>query len=187
MIKKLSEGMLLYHGIYCAVDAPDLEKCSLYKDFGRGFYLTSDLDQAEAFAKISTAKAKRNGIIEDRQRYGFVSTFVLSDTSDLNVQKYEDADKEWLRIIIKNRIKSENAIADESSPDIIAGKIANDNTNATLIAYMSGLYGEIGSEAAEDMCISLLLPERLKDQYCFRTQKAIDSLEFKGKDKIWIL
>ena len=53
--------------------------------------------------------------------------------------------------------------------DIIGGKIANDATNATIVAYMSGTFGKIGTEDADRICISLLLPERLKNQYCFRT------------------
>lgn len=38
---ELSDGMLLYHGSYCEVKTPDLAKCAAFKDFGKGFYLTS--------------------------------------------------------------------------------------------------------------------------------------------------
>ena len=34
------------------------------------------------------------------------------------------------------------------------------------------------------MCISLLLPERLKDQFCFRSDKAISKLEFLKSEKV---
>ena len=40
-MKNLENGMVLYHGSYCVVENPDLEKCAAFKDFGRGFYLTS--------------------------------------------------------------------------------------------------------------------------------------------------
>lgn len=59
-----------------------------------------------------------------------------------------------------------------------SGKIANDNTNATIVAYMTNTFGQVGTEHSDDICISLLLPERLKDQFCFRTQKAINHLQF---------
>ncbi len=36
---------------------------------------------------------------------------------------------------------------------------------------------------ADDMCISLLLPERLKNQFCFRTEKALECLIFKESTK----
>lgn len=70
--------------------------------------------------------------------------------------------------------------------DIIAGKIANDNTNATIAAYMALAYGEIGTKQADDMCISLLLPERLQDQFCFRTDAALKSVKFVESEKIWL-
>ncbi len=67
--------------------------------------------------------------------------------------------------------------------DIIAGKIANDRTNLTITTYLLGAYGEIGSAGADDICISLLIPERLRDQYCFRSDAAITALTFKGSEK----
>lgn len=61
MIRELADNMLLYHGSYCEVQIPDLNRCAKYKDFGRGFYLTASKKQAENFAKISTRKAIANG------------------------------------------------------------------------------------------------------------------------------
>ena len=81
-MKKLEEGLVLYHGSYCVVENPDLEKCALYKDFGKGFYLTTSKEQADK------------------------------------------------------------------------------------------------------MCINLLLPERLQDQFCFRSEKAISTLEFLKSEKV---
>ena len=68
--------------------------------------------------------------------------------------------------------------------DVVSGKIANDDTNATILAYMGNLYGSMGSEQADKMCISLLLPEGLQDQFCFRSEKAIYTLEFLKSEKV---
>lgn len=38
-MKKLEDGIILYHGSYCLVETPDLAKCAMYKDFGQGFFL----------------------------------------------------------------------------------------------------------------------------------------------------
>ena len=57
--------------------------------------------------------------------------------------------------------------------DIIAGKIADDATNATLTAYLAGAFGTAGDKEADDFCIRQLLPNKLKDQYCFKTESAI--------------
>lgn len=70
--------------------------------------------------------------------------------------------------------------------DIIGGKIANDNTNATITTYMAGAFGEIGSKAAVDICVSLLLPERLQDQFRFRTDKALTCITFEESEQIWL-
>lgn len=70
------------------------------------------------------------------------------------------------------------------SYDVISGKIANDNTNATIIAYMGNVFGKMESESAAKMCINLLLPERLQDQFCFRTQKAISKLKFLKSERL---
>lgn len=43
--------MILYHGTNCVVDKIDLNKCLPYKDFGKGFYLTTIKEQAEKMAK----------------------------------------------------------------------------------------------------------------------------------------
>ena len=44
-MRGLTDGVVLYHGSYCEVRSPDLGMCAKYKDFGRGFYLTSSLEQ----------------------------------------------------------------------------------------------------------------------------------------------
>ena len=42
---EVKDGLILYHGSYCEVKEPDLAKCAKRKDFGRGFYLTTQLNQ----------------------------------------------------------------------------------------------------------------------------------------------
>ena len=70
--------------------------------------------------------------------------------------------------------------------DIIAGKIADDATNATLTAYLAGAFGTAGDKEADDFCIRQLLPNKLKDQYCFKTEAAIKCLKFVKGEKIWL-
>ncbi len=70
--------------------------------------------------------------------------------------------------------------------EIIAGKIANDNTNRVITGYINGLYGEAGSDSADNIAISLLIPEKLTDQVCFRTEKALDKLRFIKAEVVFI-
>ena len=74
-MKELIQGMILYHGSYCVVEEPNLNRCAKYKDFGQGFYLTSSKRQAKSFAKIATTKAKNDGIIPQDTACGYISCF----------------------------------------------------------------------------------------------------------------
>lgn len=38
----------------------------------------------------------------------------------------------------------------------------------------------------DDICIGLLLPERLRDQFCFRTDGALSCLAFVESEQVWI-
>lgn len=73
-----------------------------------------------------------------------------------------------------------------SKYDVIIGKIADDATNATLVAYIAGAFGELGSKEADEFCIRRLLPNKLKDQYCFKTREALECLDFMEGEKVWL-
>ena len=184
----LNDGLILYHGSYCEVSSPDLKQCAKYKDFGQGFYLTSSKKQAKNFIKTSVKKAVLSGEIADNQNYGVISSFQYRVDKELCIRTYLEADAEWLHCVVGHRKKNTfpELIHALEKYDIIAGKIANDNTNATIAAYMALAYGEIGTESADAMCIGMLIPERLENQFCFRTDKALKSITFVESEQVWI-
>lgn len=188
MISSLTDGMKLYHGSYCEVKTPNLKRCSKYKDFGQGLYVTTSYEQAKQFAKISTRKAVENGVVPVEQDHGVVSIYSYINKADIDVKLYEYANEEWLHCIVAHRKEHtfEGLVDELSNYDVICGKIANDATNATILAYMAGTFGAIGSKEADEICIRLLLPERLQDQYAFRTNRALGNLSFDGSKKIWM-
>ena len=49
--------MILYHGTNVAFDSIDLNKSKPNKDFGKGFYLSADYEQAMAMAQKIASKA----------------------------------------------------------------------------------------------------------------------------------
>ena len=49
-----------------------------------------------------------------------------------------------------------------------------------ISAYLSGVFGDINSTEAIFDTVKRLQPERLSDQFCFLTQKAVAALSFKG-------
>ena len=162
-----------------------MNKCMNGKDFGKGFYLTSDLNQARSFIRSSLIKAQNSGIAPLSQDYGYVSSFRYHvPEAEIAVHEFEKADREWLWFISQNRRKrlAQDLIplidADIFRAEIIIGKIANDTTNPVITTYLNGLYGGIKEEKAVNFAIEQLLPDHLSDQYCFLTEEAIGCLEF---------
>lgn len=180
----LQDGMVLYHGSYVPINAVDLDKCAAGKDFGKGFYLTADKQQARNFIRTSLHKAKSVGAAPQEQIHGFVSSFIYrAPRTPLRVFEFPDANKEWLWFVSLNRRAN---LAKQLLPmidpllfdaDIIIGKIANDTTNPVITTYLNGLYGSIACENAAETAIGMLLPNRLKSQYCFLTEESVGCLE----------
>ena len=71
----------------------------------------------------------------------------------------------WLKFVANNR-NVENFTNDS---DIVIGPVANDRTMPVIKLYFSGIYDE-------DETIKRLLPQKLKDQYAFKTEKALKAL-----------
>ena len=187
-MRELGDGLILYHGSYCEVRSPQNEKCARRKDFGKGFYLTTSKEQAVNFLKTAIIKAEAGGVIEPGQEYGIVSTFEVRLNHELSSYIFQSADKDWLHCVAAHRKRNSFAEVEKKMAqyDVIAGKIADDATNRTLVAYISGTYGKMGSKTADEFCISQLMPDRLKDQYCFKTARALECLRFVEGEKIWL-
>lgn len=153
--------MILYHGSNVEVNQPRLIKLQRELDFGKGFYTTSDLKQAESWAK-RTAKRRASGS-------AIVSVYEIDNAvfSMLNVLKFDSSDQKWLKFVTDNR----RGIPSTESWDIIIGPVANDQTMPTITLYLDGFY-------SEEETIKRLLPQNLKDQYVFKTDSALSMLHF---------
>ena len=154
--------MILYHGSNLVIKEPKLISSKRLLDFGMGFYLTSDLEQAKRWA-VRTAKNRAEG-------QATVSVFEADEIlfSKLNSLHFDKADREWLRYISANRTGAKV----REDYDVIIGPVANDQAIRTVNNYLKGYF-------SEDIAIQLLLPQKLKDQYTFKTEKALTVLRFK--------
>lgn len=152
--------MRLYHGSNVAVREPRLFKSDRRADFGSGFYLTSSFEQAKRWAELV---AKRRG-----RGAPLVSVFEFDENwpQGLDVLVFEGATVEWLSFVGANR--RGDAVRER---DLVIGPVADDNTMPTLRLYFSGDY-------TEEEAIRRLLPQRLRDQYAFKTQRALDLLTY---------
>ncbi len=154
--------MILYHGSNMEVREPKLLASKRLLDFGTGFYLTSDYSQAKKWAVRTTARREEGAPV--------ISVFSFEETEieKLKTLTFENANKEWLRYISMNR--TDKSAGD--SYDIVIGPVANDQAIRTVNNYLKGYFNE-------DIAIQLLLPQKLKDQYAFKTEQALSILEFK--------
>ena len=179
-MEKLKSGMLLYHGSYLEITDIKLSECSQGKDFGRGFYLTSSLEQAKSFVQLSVKRNRLIGKVGENQHFGYINVYEVMDVAKINDYYFESANLGWLHFVAGNRDLTLFAeeIQNLQGYNVIAGKIANDRTAATLQAYIDGVNGEPGDLQVDRRTIETLLPNRLEDQYCFKDENAISSLKF---------
>lgn len=154
--------MLLYYGSNVTVEKPNIIQSERTLDFGTGFYLTTDFEQAKRWAILTTSR-KKEGIPT-------VNVFEIEDKVNLKVLKFNGPDKEWLEFVTNNR-KNKNY---KNDYDLIIGPVANDNTMPVINLYVNGVYNE--KEA-----LKRLLPQKLKDQVVFKNTKALKYLNFKEK------
>ena len=155
--------MQLYHGSNVEVIKPDLDYSNRTRDFGKGFYLTTDKEQAQTWAEKKTLKIA-SGI-------PVVSVFEIDESffETLKVKKFERANEEWFDYVIKNRL----SIKDFDDCDIIIGPIANDGTYEVINLYMRNIL-------TKEQAISQLKTYKLKDQYAFKTLESLNKLKYKG-------
>ncbi len=154
--------MLLYHGSNMLVNKPEIIESERTLDFGKGFYLTTSLEQAKKWAILTTSRRKEGTPT--------VSVFEIQDKVDLKVLKFNGPDKAWLEFVTSNR-KNKNY---KNDYDLIIGPVANDNTMPVINLYINGVYNE-------EEALKRLLPQKLKDQVVFKNDRALKYLDFREK------
>lgn len=155
--------MKLYHGSTEDITKIDLSKSKPNKDFGRGFYLSAEKEQAE---KLAEYKAFQFGGEPTLNVFEFDER-KLSDNS-LKVLKFDGYSKEWADFVFANR----NSKTGESihNYDIVVGPIANDRVGVQVRRYMEH---EISLETFLE---NLKYMKGVTFQYFFGTETAINLL-----------
>jgi hypothetical protein len=154
--------MLLYHGSNVIVKNPQLIEQTRGLDFGSGFYLTTNKEQAIRFSNI-VFKRKKTGVAG-------VSEYMFDITAaekTLDIHKFDSANIDWLRFVAENRLKTYKG----QIYDIVIGAVANDTVMPTIQLYLNGFINE-------DAALITLKAGNLVDQYCLKTEKALSMLNF---------
>lgn len=165
--------MILYHGTNIDIDKIDLERCAPYKDFGKGFYTTTILDQAKAMAiRKSRIFGGQPCVIS------YEAPDNLLDRKEINTKVFSSTSKEWAVFIINNRNRDFKDFSSaecnvDNKYEIVFGPVANDTLTTLIRQYQRGYIDSV-----------ILLKEMQytapSNQYSFHSQKAVDLLKKTG-------
>lgn len=152
----------LYHGSNVAIEDIDLSRSHRCKDFGCGFYLNGNREQAWHMAVRTTARMECGEPT--------VTTFSfdernLTDNADIKVLTFEDYTVEWAEFVLANRrYKGEGNVG---GYDIVVGPIADDTVGVQLYRFTRGFI------SIEQMIDELRVRGNRAVQYYFGTPRAI--------------
>jgi hypothetical protein len=153
--------MKLYHGSTVAVRNPNLRKGRSNADFGKGFYTTSNLEQAKRWANIKKGR-------EEADR-GIVSVYEFDESllnnPEWNICHFDGVDETWLYFVTDCRKSREHDF------DLVLGPVANDKVFTTVNLFESGA---LSAEAA----ILELKAYKTYDQISFHTGKTLKTLRY---------
>lgn len=154
--------MKVYHGSLYKVQNPNVEKGRQSTDFGKGFYTTTNFEQAKQWA----FKKQKN---EKKEKKAFVITYEVDDNllnnKKYNIKKFDNPNEEWLNFVVNCR---------KSVPhkyDIVFGAVANDKIYTTITLYEARVL------TAEETVARLKVDEYF-NQISFHSQEAANELRF---------
>ncbi|MBQ9041688.1 MAG: DUF3990 domain-containing protein [Eggerthellaceae bacterium] len=165
--------MRLYHGSNVEIERIDLSLAVPFKDFGRGFYLTSMPEQAGRMAlRVARFRGGQAVVTE------FEAPDDLLESPELNIRVFDGVTIEWALFVINNRNRTFSDIASpecnhDQKYDIVFGPVGNDDITFLLEQFSNGYITE---ERLRDG----LEFKRASDQYSFHTERAIARLAKRG-------
>lgn len=155
--------MILYHGSNVAIDVIDLGKSRPGKDFGRGFYLSPNKEQASELAASRVAFLGGEPIVT---AFEFDDSVLNSDT--LKVKIFDGYSEEWAKFVYENRENFTDIPLHNF--DIIYGPIANDNIGAQIRSFKSG------NITLDELLEKIKFIKGITYQYFFGTEAALKTL-----------
>ena len=155
--------MILYHGTNMSFDDIDLSRSKPNKDFGRGFYLSADREQALEMAKVKV----------DQLESGTPTVMVFEvkepQMDELKVLRFDAYSEDWAKFILLNRNNASGKPAHDY--DIVIGPIANDRVGVQLWRY------ETQAIDLPTLVRNLQYMKGVTIQYYFGTERAIKLLK----------
>lgn len=154
--------MKLYHGSNLIIEKIDLSKGRPAKDFGRGFYLSDNNEQAGKMAE---------NVVRRKGGEPIVSVFECPDdileSNDLKVLCFKGYSEAWLDFILQNR--ANRSLTQAHDYDIVYGPIADDAVAVSIALYTDEFI-------SKEELVRRLKYRRETYQYFFATEKAVTKL-----------
>ena len=148
--------MILYHGSNIEISQIDIDKGRKGKDFGKGFYLSEDIKQAEKMASLTTFRQGKGVPVVSKFMF---DESILNGKSDIKIKQFGGYTIEWAEFILLNRNNNTNI-----------GPIADDTVGLQFRRFIQG-YINISQLVNE---LSYIRPTI---QYFFGTPAAINLLK----------
>lgn len=156
----------LYHGSLEVVTSPEIREPNRTLDYGRGFYLTSSYEQAEAWVKRK---------LRGEASHGFINEYSYDDSmeSAFKILSFEEPNEDWLDFVMANRMNP----GFEHVYDIVKGPVADDRVYASFSLYEAGLLDK-------QELIQELRAYELVNQILIHTERALSSIKWTNAREI---
>lgn len=155
----------LYHGSNVVIEQIDLSRSKRGKDFGQGFYLNANPDQAMEMAARTTRFLNEG--------HPTLSCFEFDEDeatkNGLNIKVFTDYSEEWAEFVVMNR--KNNSDIPAHPYDIVIGPIADDTVGVQIRRFIMGYL------SASALVDELKFKGDHAVQYFFGTTKAVELLK----------
>ena len=151
---------VLYHGSLEIVPKPEIREPNRTLDYGAGFYLTSSLEQAEAWVRRKLKGSTACGYVN-------VYEYDINNLPELRILKFDSPDEAWLDFVMANRMD----IGYTHDYDIVIGPVANDRVYASFALYEAGLLDK-------HELINELRAYKLVNQVLIHSPRALDCIKW---------
>ena len=150
--------MIVYHGSIQIVEKPDVLHSDHPLDFGKGFYVTTVLEQAIRWANRKKAIYKGERAVLNIYKQAEIN-------ESLRIKDFGDNVSDWIDFVCDCRDEG----TDYKQYDLIMGMVANDKVFRVVDMYHQGIWDK-------ERAIKEIKAYKGYDQTAFITQKAIDEL-----------
>lgn len=155
----------LYHGSNVAIEQIDLSRSKRGKDFGQGFYLNANPDQAMEMV------ARTTRFLNEGEPT--LSCFEFDEDeaikNGLNIKIFSEYSEEWAEFVVMNR--KNNSDVQAHPYDIVIGPIADDTVGVQIRRFIMGYL------SASALVEELKFRGDHAVQYFFGSPKAVEHLK----------